>query len=68
MAIQNELMISGFNTKIEQKIRHPEAKVHSAFLKTNTLETFIQIGLTEREKKITNNHLTPAFKAIKLTK
>ncbi len=52
-AIQNELMISGFDTKVEQKIKHPEAKIHSAFLKTNTLETFIRIGLSEQERKTT---------------
>ncbi len=52
-AIQNELMISGLNTKVEQKIKHPDAKVHSAFLKTNTLETLIRIGLSEEERKTT---------------
>lgn len=53
LAIQNELMISGLNTKVEQKIKHPDAKVHSAFLKTNTLETLIRIGLSEEERKTT---------------
>ena len=52
-AIQNELMISGLNTKVEQKIKHPDAKVHSAFLKTNTLETLIRIGLSEQERRTT---------------
>ncbi len=53
LAIQNELMISGLDTKVEQKIKHPDAKVHSAFLKTNTLETFIRIGLSEQERRTT---------------
>lgn len=52
-AIQNELLISGLQVKVEQKVKHPDAKVHSAFLKTNTLETFIRIGLTEKERKTT---------------
>ncbi len=54
VAIQNELIASGLNAKVEQKIKHPDAKIHSAFLKTNTLETFIQIGLSEKEKKMTH--------------
>lgn len=53
LAIQNELMISGLDTKVEQKVKHPDAKVHSAFLKTNTLETFIRIGLSEQERRTT---------------
>jgi predicted nucleotidyltransferase component of viral defense system len=53
MAIQNELMLSGLDTVVEQKVKHPDAKVHSAFLKTNTLETFIRIGLSEKERRIT---------------
>ena len=53
LAIQNELVMSGFNTTVEQKVKHPDAKVHSAFLKTNTLETFIRIGLSGKEKKTT---------------
>ncbi len=52
-AIQNELMISGLDAKVEQKIKHPASKVQSAFLKTNTQETFIRIGLSEKEKKTT---------------
>jgi hypothetical protein len=52
-AIQNELMISGLNAKVEQKIKHPDAKIHSAFLKTNTLETLIQIGLSKEERRAT---------------
>lgn len=52
-AIQNELMTAGFDTKVEQKIKRPQAKVQSAFLKTNTLETFIRIGVSEKEKKTT---------------
>jgi predicted nucleotidyltransferase component of viral defense system len=52
-AIQNELMISGLETKVEQKIKHPDAKIHSAFLKTNTLETFIRIGLSEKDRRTT---------------
>lgn len=52
-AIQNELMISGLNTKVEQKVKHPDAKIHSAFLKTNTLETLIYVGLSESERKVT---------------
>lgn len=52
-AIENELMISGLDAKVEQKVKHPQSKVQSAFLKTNTLETFIRIGLSEKEKKIT---------------
>lgn len=54
LAIQNELMISGLQTKVEQKVKHPDAKIHSAFLKTNTLETFISINLSEKERKITH--------------
>lgn len=53
LAIQNELMVSGLDTKVEQKIKHPDAKVHSAFLKTNTLETLIRIGLSEQERRTT---------------
>jgi predicted nucleotidyltransferase component of viral defense system len=53
-AIQNELMISGLETKVEQKIKHPDAKIHSAFLKTNTLETLIRIGFSKQEKRITH--------------
>lgn len=52
-AIENELMASGLQIKVEQKIKHPDAKIHSAFLKTNTLETFIRIGLTHQERKTT---------------
>lgn len=52
-AVQNELMTSGLDVKVEQKVKHPDAKVHSAFLKTNTLETFIRIGLSEMERKTT---------------
>ena len=53
LAIQNELMISGLDSKVEQKIKHPDAKIHSAFLKTNTLETLIRIGLSEQERRTT---------------
>lgn len=56
LAIQNELMISGLETKVEQKIKHPDAKIHSAFLKTNTLETLIRIGLSEQERKMTQTN------------
>lgn len=49
-AIENELRILGLDPKVEQKIKQPDAKIHSAFLKTNTLETFIKIGLSEKEK------------------
>ena len=52
-AVQSELLLSGLSAKVEQKVKHPEAKVHSAFLKTNTLETFIRIGLSEQERKTT---------------
>ena len=61
-AIQNELMISGLDTKVEQKIKHPDAKIHSAFLKTNTLETFIQIGLSEQDRKTTQINETMKIK------
>jgi predicted nucleotidyltransferase component of viral defense system len=52
-AIENELMASGLQIKVEQKVKHPDTKIHSAFLKTNTLETFIRIGLTHQERKTT---------------
>jgi Domain of unknown function (DUF1814). len=53
VTIENELMLAGLNTKVEQKIKHPDAKIHSAFLKTNTLETMIRIGFSEKERKLT---------------
>lgn len=53
-AIENELMMSGLKVKVEKKTKHPQSGIQSAFLKTNTLETFIQIGLSEQEKKTTH--------------
>lgn len=49
--IEEELEISGLKVKVEHKIRHPDKSILSAFLKTNTLETFIRIGLDESLKK-----------------
>ncbi len=62
VAIQNELMISGLETKVEQKVKHPDAKIHSAFLKTNTLETFIRIGLSEQDRRATQTNAVMKIK------
>ncbi len=55
-AIEEELEISGLNVIVEHKIKHPEASICSAFLKTGTLETFIRIGLDEPLKKHTQSN------------
>ncbi len=54
--IEEELAISGLKVTVEHKIKHPEESTRSAFLKTNTLETFIRIGLDEPLKKHTQSN------------
>ncbi len=55
-AIEEELEISGLQVTVEHKIKHPEESIRSAFLKTNTLETFIRIKLDEQLKKHTQSN------------
>lgn len=55
-AISEELEISGLKVNIESKVKHPENSILSAFLKTNTLETFIRIGLDEPLKRYTQSN------------
>jgi len=55
-SIQEELQISGLEVKVDQKPKHPEDTIRSAFLKTGTLETFIRIGLDESLKKHTQSN------------
>ena len=50
-AIQTELESMGFNINVEQKKKHTESAIQSAFIKANTLEHHIKIGLTSRERK-----------------
>lgn len=53
--VAEELEISGLKVKVEQRIKHPENPIVSAFLKTGTLETFIRIGLDESLKRFTHS-------------
>jgi len=55
-AIERELEISGLKVTVEHTIKHPEESIRSAFLKTNTLETFIRIGLDEPLKRYTQSN------------
>jgi predicted nucleotidyltransferase component of viral defense system len=50
-SVEEELKGFGVHVKISQKIKHPPSQVLSAFLKTNTLETFLHIDLPSIEKK-----------------
>lgn len=49
--LEEEFKGFGINVKIEKKIKHPPSQILSAFLKTNTLETFFLINLPEKEQK-----------------
>jgi predicted nucleotidyltransferase component of viral defense system len=49
--LEDEFKGFGINVKIEKRIKHPPTQVLSAFLKTNTLETFFLIDLPEKERK-----------------
>lgn len=53
--VEEELEISGLKVKVEQRMKHPENSILSAFLKTGTLETFIRIGLDESLKRYTHS-------------
>jgi hypothetical protein len=55
-SVEKELEVSGLQITVEHKIKHPEESIRSAFLKTNTLETFIRIGLDEPLKKYTQSN------------
>ncbi len=50
-SIEEELQAFGIRVKIEQKIKHPPSQILSAFLKTNTLETFFLVDLPEQERQ-----------------
>lgn len=50
-SVQEELQGFGVKVKIEHKIKHPPTQILSAFLKTNTLETFLLIDLPAEERK-----------------
>lgn len=49
--LEEEFKAFGIHVKIEKKIKHPPSQILSAFLKTNTLETFFLIDLPEKERK-----------------
>lgn len=49
--VEEELLGFGLNVRIEQKIKQKHSSILSAFLKTNTLETFLLIDISEKEKK-----------------
>ncbi len=49
--LEEEFKGFGINVKIDKKIKHPSSQVLSAFLKTNTLETFFLINIPEKERK-----------------
>ncbi len=55
-SIEEELEISGLPIKTEYKNNLPDDTIHSAFLKTGTLETFIRIGLDESLRKHTQSN------------
>ena len=55
-AVAEELEISGLPVRVEYKVKQPETTVHSAFLKTGTLETFIRIALDESLRKFTQSN------------
>jgi predicted nucleotidyltransferase component of viral defense system len=50
LSVEEELKGFGLRVKIEHKLKHP-SQIVSAFLKTNTLETFFHIDLPEQERK-----------------
>lgn len=60
---EEELKGFGLHAKIEHKMKHPPSQVLSAFLKTNTLETFLLIDLPEEERKrvISNEQIKIKF-------
>ncbi len=49
--LEEEFNGFGINVKIDKKIKNPPSQVLSAFLKTNTLETFFLIDVPETERK-----------------
>ncbi len=55
-AIEEELEISGLKVDVEQKVKHSEGSIRSAFLKAGTLETFIRIGLDEPLRRHTQSN------------
>lgn len=55
-SVEEELEISGLKVNVEQKIKHPQGSMRSAFLKAGTLETFLRIGLDESLKRHTQSN------------
>jgi predicted nucleotidyltransferase component of viral defense system len=55
-AVEKELEISGLKIAIEHQIKRPHDSIRSAFLKANTLETFIRVGLDEPLKRHTQSN------------
>ncbi len=55
-AIEEELTLSGLTIHIDHRVKRSIESIRSAFLKAGTLETFIQIGLSEQLKKHTQSN------------
>src|SRR5262249_36513945 len=53
-SIELHLQSYGFNSIVFKKEKSHSTAIQSGFLKTNTMETFIRIGLTEQERKRTH--------------
>lgn len=50
-AVEDELNSYGFKVEISEKLKSHSSAIRSAFLKTNTLESLIQVGATESSLK-----------------
>ncbi len=55
-AIQNELEALGFTVDIERKIKREEANIRSSFIKANTIQHLIAIGIPEAVQKQCHLH------------
>jgi len=51
-SVERHIQSYGFNISIQKKEKTSSTAILSAFLKANTLENFIRIGLTDQERKL----------------
>ena len=50
-SVVRELESFGFNVTAEEKKKTPDSAVQSAFIKANTREHFLRIGLSSEDQK-----------------
>src|SRR5262249_30225787 len=55
-AVLRELNSLGFNVTVEEKKKNADSAIRSAFIKANTREHFLRIGLSERDQKMVQSN------------